>query len=422
MKKSSLWKRILSVLLVVLMAGSTLAACGGAGGTAKKTEIYMLIASPEFKEPTQKLCDEYMKENPNISIIYEASSDYGTEFQAKVQANEIPDIFFAPSGYEMRNYEELCYDLSDQPLADALAPDVRTGLSWGDKLCGFAQATDVFGLIYNMDVLKECGITELPETQSDFIALCETVDAAGYQVMTTGAGDGWPLKHVLQPFINATGENVDEMRDSIAAGKSSFADYPKLYKDFFDFVDLEIKYGGRPLESTFDGQIADMVSGNVAIMAGQGSWAEGEILRAKEDFNLGFAGYPVSEDPADCTIELGTSQAICVYKDSKNLEEALAFANWWNTSDYGKNWYADEIITYPPLSDAKFPTSALNTATTKIIEEKGRSGAMSIYAFPSHLIDDLFTQTMQRYVEGTISRDEACAEIDAAFAETVEVE
>lgn len=426
--------KTLCIALALIMVVAALSGCGNAtnqtaGETKqgneqtvkgnKQVEIYMFIGSPEFKDPTQALCDEYMKQNPNVKIVFEASSNYGAEFQAKLTAGQIPDIFLSPTGIELGNYQEYAYDLSDQPLADALSPAAKASLSYGDKLCGFAQACDLFGLIYNMDILNECGITKMPETIDEFKAMCEAVAAKNYQVFTTGIGNGWPIKHMFQPFLNMTGEPAPETREKLASGEKHISDYPSLYNGFFDFIDTVVKYGGsKPLESTFDIEIAEMVSGKVACMVGQGSWAEGEILRGNENFKLGFAGYPVSNNPADCRVELGTSQAICVSKDSKVLQETLDFANWWNTSDYGKAWYADSIITYPPLTDAKFPTSALNTDAVKSITEKG-AGPMSIYDIPMSVSDTYLPAAVQNYILGEISKDDACKQIEDKFAEFV---
>ena len=151
-------------------------------------------------------------------------------------------------------------------------------------------------------------------------------------------------------------------------------------------------------------------------MVGQGSWAEGEILRTAPNFNLGFGGYPVSSNASDCKVVLGTSQAICVWKDSKVRQAALDFANWWNTSDYGKSWYADVIITYPPIKDAKFPTSNLNNDAMKSIDEKG-AGRMSCYDLPVAFTDAALGQVMQVYAAGDITKDEACTQLQGKIGE-----
>jgi len=408
-----------NILCVVLALVIVLAVLSGCVKETKQTEIYMFIASPEFKDPTQKLCDEYMKLHPEIKIVYEASSNCGPELQAKINAGQVPDIFMSPTGIEMEKYQEFAYDLSGQPLADALTSAAKASLSYGDKLCGFAQACDLFGLIYNMDILAECGITEIPETLDELKSMCESVSAKGYQVFTTGIGEGWPIKHVFQPYLNMTGEAAPDTRDKIASKQKHFSDYPSLYNGYFDFIDLMVQYGGnKPIESTFDLQISEMISGKAAVMVGQGSWAEGEILRGNPDFNLSFGGYPVSNDPADCKVEMGTSQAMCVSKDSDVLQETLDFVNWWNTSEYGKTWYADEIITYPPLKDAKFPTSKLNTDAVASIEDKG-AGPMSIYDIPSSVSDTYIPSITQTYAIGEISKDEACRQLEEKIAEFI---
>jgi len=377
----------------------------------------MFLGSPEFKDATQALCDEYMKENPNVKITYEASEDITTDLAAKINTGTLPDIFMVGTGINLKNYTEYCYDLSDQPLADALTPAARTSLSEGDMLCGWAQACDLFGLIYNMDILNECGITKMPETMSELKDMCEKVSAKGYQVFTTGIKDGWPVKHPFQSFLNMTGEDAATTWKKLSSGEKHISDYPCLYNDYFEFFDLLVKYGGdKPLESTFDQEVAEMANGTAAVMAGQGSWAESSILKAAPNFKLGFCGNPVSENAADCKIELGTSQAVCIWKDSKNLQAALDFANWWNTSDYGKSWFADSVITYPPLTDAKIPTSALTTDALASIQAKG-AGNMSIYQIPAAVTDGTLPQIMQNYAAGTITKDEACKQLEESFME-----
>ena len=61
--------------------------------SSEPVEIYMFLGSPEFKEPTQALCDEYMKENPNVKITYEATEDITTDLAAKINTGTLPDIF-----------------------------------------------------------------------------------------------------------------------------------------------------------------------------------------------------------------------------------------------------------------------------------------------------------------------------------------
>ena len=140
-----------------------------------------------------------------------------------------------------RSWKEVCQKAREIPDEDAK----QVGSEWQ---------------VY-MDILNKCGITKMPETTSELKDLCEKVSAQGYQVFTTGIKDGWPVKHMFQSFLNMTGEDAAVTWQKISSGEKRIEDYPSLYNDFFNFFDLIVKYGGdKPLESSFDQEVADMRS------------------------------------------------------------------------------------------------------------------------------------------------------------------
>ena len=61
------------------------------------------------------------------------------------------------------------------------------------------------------------------------------------------------------------------------------------------------------------------------MVLGQGAWIEADCLSINPDLNIGFNGYPVTEDASQCQVISGSDQALHVNKDSKVLQQTLDF-------------------------------------------------------------------------------------------------
>ena len=157
-------KKILATMLCVAMTAGCLAGCGGssnAGSESKsdttgtttaatesakaddgaassgsgdeEVEFYMFISSPEYADSINELLTEYKKVKPNVTINYETTqNDYPTMLKAKLNSGECPDIFSSTAGKEIETYKEYSYDLSGQPVQEALLPAIQTSMQDAD--------------------------------------------------------------------------------------------------------------------------------------------------------------------------------------------------------------------------------------------------------------------------------------------------
>ena len=82
-------------------------------------------------------------------------------------------------------------------------------------------------------------------------------------------------------------------------------------------------------------------TGKAAMVLGQGAWIEADSLAIDPELQIGFNGYPVSDDASQCQVISGSDQSLHVYNDSEVLQQTLDFVNWWYTSDYGQAWFND---------------------------------------------------------------------------------
>lgn len=416
-------KRLLSTLLV---SSLVLSSCGvgsttsSAGSDEEQVTITMFLASPEYADAMNTLIDEYESENPNINIEYESTQDYNALLKTKINAGEIPDIFSTCSGKEIGTYEPYAADLTDQPLASAMTDEVRLMNTYDDKVLGFSLKNNMFGIVYDVDILNEVGYTEFPRTIDEFEQLCVDLEAAGYQPITTGFAEWWVFKHAFQNFTNAAAESAgittEELVNSFQAGESKISDYPELYDDFFHFVDICVQYGdSKPLETDLNTELTNLATKKSPIVIGQGVWIESDVLQINPDANLALAPYPINDDEELAKIVKGPDQSVRVYKDSEHLDEVLDFCNWWYTSDYGQAWFKDVAGVIPPISGVDMPDYQLVQSGLEDTEEYGSAPVAVSYSTDS--FHQTFGELMQSYVGGQMTKDEVCAQIEKQWQE-----
>ncbi len=451
-------RKLLSMVLAAAMTGTMLAGCGSSGDTSSAPastqapaaateaaepaaeaatqaaapaegdpsqdsgEIYMFIASPEYADAINTLIDQYKSVAPNVTINYETTqNDYPTMLKAKINSGDVPDIFSSTSGKEIDTYMDYSLDLSDQPLMDVIDPGVASAMaspSTGKGMYGIAIKGNYFGLIYNKDILDKAGV-EAPRTMDELKAACEKISAAGYKPFTTGFMEWWVYKHIGQHFLDAAakeaGITAGELVTSIQNGEKKLEDYPIAYNNFFDFIDLAVKYGDdKPLETDLAGEEQAFATGQAAFMLGQGAWVEADVLKIDPNIQIGFQGYPVDDKAEDCQVITGSDQALRINKDSENLQAVLDFINWWYTSDYGQSWFTDVAGVVPPIqSDAKSEFTIIEQG--KAEASANGSGELAIVD-STDAYNQVFGEAVQAYIAGTATREETAAALDEQWA------
>lgn len=434
-------KKLLSVVLCVAMLTSVMTGCGknntantpentagqettgtddaNAGAGDEEATISMFISQPEYADAINALIEEYKTVKPNVTINYETTqNDYPTLLKAKLNSGDTPDIFSSTSGKEIDVYKEYSLDLSDQPLMDAMLPAVQDAMKDGEGngMYGLAIKGNFFGLIYNKAVFEQAGIAEFPDTITELKDACEKLKAAGVTPFTSGFAEWWVYKHVWQHFLGAATDDVPGLIKKFESGEAKIKDYPELYDNFFQFVDLVKEYGdAKPLETDLSAEIANFASGKAAMVVGQGAWIEGDVKKIDPNIQIGFVGYPVSEDAAKAQVITGADQALRINKDSKNKQAVLDFINWWYTSDYGKSWFTDVAGVVPPITVEKESTFEIIKQGTASVEAKGSAPLGVIYSTDS--FHTAFGEAMQAYVGGAADKDATCATIEQKWQE-----
>lgn len=433
-------KRLVSLLVCLVMLVTMLAGCSkektenepgsvadagteeagaSSGDSDAKAEIYIFISQPEYADAMNLLIEEYKKVKPNVTINYETTqNDYPTMLKAKLNSGECPDIFSSASGKEIDVYKEYSLDLSDQPLMETMLPAVKSAMVDGEGkgMYGIAIKGNYFGMVYNKDLFAQAGLEKAPETMTELKDAVTKLEAAGITPFTGGMAEWWVFKHLFQNFLDAATDDVPGLVKKFESGEAHIKDYPELYNNFFEFVDLIKEHGdAKPLEADLSAELAAFGSGQSAMVIGQGAWVETDIKKIDPESPIGFQGYPVTEDAADCKVIAGADQALRIHKDSKNLQAVLDFANWWYTSDYGKSWFTDVASVVSPVVTEKASDFEIIKQGEASVEAKGSGTLGVIYSTDSFYT--AFGEAMQGYVAGTADKDQTCAVIEQKWVE-----
>lgn len=158
------------------------------------------------------------------------------------------------------------------------------------------------GMFYNPAVLAQAGITEFPSTWDEFLAMCETLKAAGIDPIALGSMNRWPAQFWFDYMLLRTAG--PEYRAALMAGEASYTDPEvmramELWKELVDagyFVADANAYDWT--------DAADQVANGEAAMTLMGTWItgywNGNGLVPGEDYD--FFEFPM--------IDEGVAQAV----------------------------------------------------------------------------------------------------------------
>lgn len=436
-------KKLLATLLCTAMTIGLVAGCGSStqtssGDTADtsaateeaktdtaagsdeegEVELYMFISGPEYADSINELLAEYKTVKPNVTINYETTqNDYPTMLKAKLNAGECPDIFSSTAGKEIETYKEYSYDLSGQPVQEAMLPAIQASMqdADGNGCYGFHYVGDQYGIIYNQDCLDAAGVTSLPKTLDELEECCEKLQAAGIQPFACGWAEWWVFKQSLIPFLTESVDNYATFVNDMEAGTDSLNNHEMIKDNMFRFVDIvKANCESKPLESDLASMQAALATGKAAMGLGMGPWAESSLLAINPDMNINYGGYPVSDDPAQCQIAAGASQALRVNKDSEHLQATLDFINWWFTSDYGREWLIN-LGSVPSIDTNGVYSSKMVEIAVKDTTENGAGNIGTSYSTDAFW--QAFGESFQSYVEGSASKEDTITKIEKDWKE-----
>ena len=356
---------------------------------------------------------------PDYKMTYMQENSLTDLLITKAAQNALPDMFYAEPYVRVSEWAEGGWltDLSNEDWVKNIPQNILDSVSYDGKVYAFPYSVCYTGFFYNMDIFEELGLS-VPTTVSEFRTVCETLAAAGYTPIAVGGGGsaGWVYYQMWNSLIGAAlGDDAVDFANKMNAGETSFADVPNIDKIGemlqMSLVDYNV---ASPLDADYSSMITSFATGKAA-MYHNGSWSTGDVLGMNPDMNLGFFGYPVSENPDDVRITYEVEIAIPITTNSKSPEACRALLNFYADADTGAAEIAKQSRI--PVTDVEMDSAIVGNAYTDAMAyvSNSKTTAWLNWLSPTGFNDD-FASDIQNFVMGTTSFDQLVQIADAKWA------
>ena len=379
-------KKILSAVLLLVLAASLMSGCGSsAGADASAPEVTLTIAGPWEESPAfEAVSAAFTKAYPNCKVVYEYVQNYydalGTRLAAPdagvdlfITKNIQADSAFLPYALELLSQKDKL-DLSG--TFDGLRQNFTlSGTSSAEKqLYAVPLGAEIRGLYVNKTLLSSLGLA-VPTNRAELLAACGKLKQAGYVPFQGNPGNfgQWllypsicnsianaPDYAAVYAQINAREAGVserfrDQMQFLYTLVENGYYNYKYVETEYGLFTDGGTDIAARGfLNITGEAgseQKKDDV-GTVAFMPGTMS-LDNTIAKMKDDYHSGidyaFILAPVG-DEGGCAY-MSPADGIAVNKNSANADWALKYMDFLFRPENNKLFAEKHNIT-PNTADA----------------------------------------------------------------------
>lgn len=318
----------------------------------------------------QAVIAAFEAENPDITVEVEIIPDdmaVKSRVETAFLAGEEPDIIlnfgptqtgnWIPDGVTVPVTDYVKeWGLFDNFLEPALAE-----YTVNDELVAFPIEGFAINFWYNMDILEKSGVTEIPGSTTEFLAMADAVRAAGFQPLATSGGD-W-----FMPFIISGTDDSD----AATLQNGGWADNANIRAAVEEYVKL--RDGGAFIDNVEGTDFATVnelyFSGQAAVMY-NGTWAYGE---APADIAAvtKIAGEPFIDGAPkyDSPWWWSGFGAKGLHISRNGLEKIAAVENFVKFFFSGESiaMFVEDAGMIPPLKDVPLDTGSLNPLFTETI-------------------------------------------------------
>lgn len=374
--------------------------------STEPAEIVFAQYYQQYADNMKRFEEIFNEENPDIKLKTETyGDDFFSILKARIASGQTPDVF-ATHGYtQVRVYSTQTADLSNEPFWDSIEPGFIESVLVDGKKMAFPLNVQAYGFLYNKDIFEAAGIEKLPETLSEFEAVCAKLKAYGVTPYGAGFKDKWISDQIsFYPYGYPT--DVEEIFSDLTNKEAKLLEM-EFAGNILNMLEvIKNNMQEKPFDTDFPNQCGLLAEGTVAMIS-QGDWAEPVIKSINADINIGIMGIPVSEDPEDTKVYSQASIVLNVSKDSKHLDAAKALLNWIATSQSAKDFFAKDMKIMTSIKNTVPEDSQIMDSALDYIQ-RGQIARWGMDSFPVGL--DL-TGPNEEFLMGLIDKQTALERI-----------
>lgn len=332
-------KKVLSAVMMGVMAGSFLIGCGESSGSStsdSESSVTLTFGSHQSGLPTSGVVQDLAKEfeaETGIKIDFQISPDaqWRDLLKVKLDSGEAPDIFCAdadPLNLVTRvNPEKYCLDVTSEEWVSRMDQNVIPSISYNDKVYAITfPGKKMYFYVYNKEIFEKLGL-KAPTSYKEFKEVCQKIKDSGVTPIYEGTQNGW---HQVLPLFE-TGAmyqaNHEGLYEKLNKNEMDLDDVPELLtiiKQLKEFADLGF-YGDNFLSNSVENAKEAIANGEVAMFIGESAWRN-EVKADFPDFDVNKLGIFTMPWGDNQTIGVNpASNAYFINKNSKNADEALEF-------------------------------------------------------------------------------------------------
>ena len=268
----------------------------------------------------------------DVKLEFTASqSAYYSNIQADIMSGDAPDVMDLHRTY-MREYakEGILAPQTDFAYMDTYKDVAKATTVVDGENFAFMVAYNYFGLIYNVDVFNEVGVT-VPTTPEELVSVVAKLKEAGYGgISYAGATEGSKFaRNILDICVG----NNSGIKEGIDNGSITDISSVKGVKDAFKTIDYYVKndifynaYEGI----TYEAATSLFAQEKAAILYG-GTYSLGEAEQTYPNINFGYFAIPAYTENSLNASE--PAQNACISANCENLGAAKLWVEFIATAE-----------------------------------------------------------------------------------------
>lgn len=386
-------KRVALIPAVLLFAGCMAFGSAGCGSEGKNgvVEIEMVQYKPEAVKAFEQIEQKFNETHDDIHLTIESPNEAMTILKTSFIREDYPDIIGIGGDINYSNFldADMFLDISDFEGISEIKQaylDMDKELEFVPKEGVYAlpYVANAAGVLYNKDMFEEHG-WEIPETWSEFTALCDEIKAAGIQPMYAGYKDTWTC---LAPWnAIAVGMAPSDTCNMVNRGETTFTEeYRNVAlktKELLSYVQK------NPYAYGYNDACTAFAKGESAMYV-IGSYAVPQIKSVNPDMNIDSFVFPANEDEKDNVLNSGIDLQFSVMKNTEHKEAVYEVLRFLSEDETIQIYLDDQNAI--PCKEGEFTLPSMLDGMKKYIDE-GRMADYQDHHYPSEMSVDAMIQT-----------------------------
>ena len=389
-------KKVISVLLAAAMAATMVTGCGSkdaddSGSDGGKVTLKVFSNLPDRKNGQglveQMIIDEYMEENPDVTIEVEALDEeaYKTKFKAYSMEGmpDVVSIWGQPAFLDEVVEAGVLAELNQDDYSDyGFIEGSLDGFTYDGKLYGLPRNTDVAVFYYNQKMFEDNG-WEVPETYDDLLALADKINSAGITPVAMDGGDGWPMAVYLSDVLYkiAGSDYSDIVSNAISTGDFSAPEFQQATQLLKDAADAGLFQNGY--DSQDYGTAMNLFTNGQVAMFYMGSWetsmATNKDIPEEIRSNIRVFTMPTVDGGKGTATDIAAwnGGGYAVSADSEVKDEAIKFLNYMYQPDKLSKYGQENGIGMSAQDQSEYMTGDETELQKQIVDILNASTSLS---------------------------------------------